>query len=75
MIQLTNQIAVVGDLHLGNQPYNDIWQKIPLEYAEWLKSNLVKHNIKTIIFLGDIFNNREELSVLTLHLPMNFSKY
>jgi len=71
---INNKIAIISDTHFGIQINNTIWQKIPLNYANWLKETLIKENIKDIVICGDIFNNREEISILTLHIANEFFK-
>ena len=71
---LNNKIAIISDPHFGVQINNPIWQKIPIDYAKWLKNMLLKEKIKDIVICGDIFNNREEISILTLHVANEFFK-
>lgn len=57
-------IAILGDTHLGARGgvshFNQFFNKF---YAELFYPYLIKHNIKHIIQLGDIFDNRTSLSI------------
>ena len=66
-------VACTADLHLGVHCDSPEWHKISLDFVEWLKDTLLKRNIQDIIIAGDIFNNRNEVSVLTIDvLPKLF---
>jgi DNA repair exonuclease SbcCD nuclease subunit len=69
-----NEVAIVGDVHLGLHQASNIWHDISENYARWLKQTLIDRNIKDIIFLGDILDNRNEVSVTTLHVLQKFFK-
>jgi DNA repair exonuclease SbcCD nuclease subunit len=67
------KVACIADIHLGTHQDSPVWHKIALNYAKWLRDDLNKRGIKDIIILGDIFNNRNEISVTTLYiLPLFF---
>lgn len=61
------QIAVFSDLHLGIHMNSPTWHAISLDWAKWITSELKKKNIKEIIFCGDFFHSRSEITVNTLH--------
>lgn len=65
-------IAIIGDLHLGLKSNSEIFHKISIDYAKWLKTNLNSKKIKQIVFLGDIFHNREEIGTTTLQTMSDF---
>jgi DNA repair exonuclease SbcCD nuclease subunit len=67
-----SQIAIISDLHFGIHSNSDAWHKIILDYGKWLKKELDKKNIKDILILGDIFNDREEIGVKTLYITQQF---
>lgn len=68
----TNEIGIVGDLHLGNNLNSERYHKIALDYANWLKNTFKEQGIKDIVFLGDIFHNREEIGTRTLQVAHDF---
>ena len=67
-----NTIAIISDTHLGIHGDSEVWHNIILQYANWLKTELIAKEIKDIVILGDIFNNREEIGVNTLHVSEEF---
>lgn len=69
-----HKVAVVADPHLGLHLSSSAWHEISLDFAQWLKQSLLDKDIKDIIFLGDIVDNRNEVSVTTLHVLYKFFK-
>jgi DNA repair exonuclease SbcCD nuclease subunit len=65
------KIAIISDLHLGVHSNSTFWHNIAIEWANWLKVDLNKRNIKDIIFCGDWHHNRSEISVNTLQVSAN----
>jgi DNA repair exonuclease SbcCD nuclease subunit len=63
-----NQYAIYSDFHLGIHKNNPLWHKIALDWTDWFISQLKEKNISKIIFLGDFFHNRSDISVDTLHV-------
>jgi len=66
-----SKIAIISDLHLGVHSNSTFWHNIAIEWANWLKADLIKRNIKDIIFCGDWHHNRSEISVNTLQVSAN----
>lgn len=63
----SKRIAIFSDLHLGVHVNSPVWHEVALNWAKWVTSELEKQNIKEIIFCGDFFHNRSEITVNTLH--------
>lgn len=63
-----SKIACISDLHYGIHQNSDVWHTIALNQATWFKQQLISNGIQDIIIAGDIFNNRNEISVSTLHV-------
>jgi len=63
-----SKVACVSDIHFGVHQNADVWHTIGLDFAKWFKQQIVKENIKDIIIAGDVFHNRNEISVNTLHM-------
>lgn len=61
-----SKVAIFSDLHLGIYGNSEDWHKIALEWADWVVKDLKKKKIKDILFLGDFFHNRSEISVQTI---------
>ena len=62
------RIAIISDLHLGVHTNSQEWHKIAKEWAIWFDSELKRQNIKDVIFCGDWYHNRSEISVNTLQV-------
>lgn len=60
--------AVFSDLHLGVHQNSSSWHDIALEWVDWFVEDLKSKNIKDIIFTGDFFHSRSEISVNTIHV-------
>jgi DNA repair exonuclease SbcCD nuclease subunit len=69
MAQMIKQsrVAIISDLHLGVHSNSSHWLNIALDWAKWLRDELLNKDIKDIIFCGDWYHSRSEISVLTLH--------
>lgn len=63
-----NKVAIFSDLHLGIYGNSEVWHDVALKWADWIVSDLKKKKIKDILFLGDFFHNRSEISVQTIHV-------
>jgi DNA repair exonuclease SbcCD nuclease subunit len=63
-----SEVAIISDLHLGVHSNSSTWHTIAIEWANWLRDELVSKNIKDIIFCGDWHHSRSEISVLTLQV-------
>jgi DNA repair exonuclease SbcCD nuclease subunit len=68
-----NKYAIFSDLHLGVHQNSSTWHKIACDWSDWFVSELKKKNIKNILFLGDYFHSRSEISVNTLHVASNIT--
>ena len=60
------KVGIFSDLHLGVHTNSPQWHEIAMEWARWVAKEFKKHNIKDIIFCGDWYHNRSEISVNTL---------
>lgn len=64
---MNNKIAIFSDLHLGVHQNSNFWLDLSVEWVKWFKQDLEKKEIKTIIFCGDFFHYRDEVSLVTLN--------
>jgi len=64
--------AVFTDLHLGVHQNSSVWHKIALDWVDWFVADLKEKNINQIIFTGDFFHSRSEISVNTIHVAAEF---
>lgn len=62
------KVAIFSDLHLGIYGNSENWHTVALNWADWIVGELKQKKIKDIIFLGDFFHNRSEISVQTIHV-------
>ena len=69
-----SEIALCADIHLGLHQSSTDWHNISIDFGHWLKQTLLDKNIKDIIILGDTIENRNEVSVPTLHFLYKFFK-
>jgi len=67
MIKKTN-VAIFSDLHLGVYGNSEKWHDTALKWTDWIINELNQKKIKDILFLGDFFDNRTEISVQTIHI-------
>lgn len=66
------KIALFTDLHLGVHQNSTIWHDIALDWADWFIDELKEKQIYKIIFTGDFFHSRSEISVSTIQAAANF---
>lgn len=65
-----NKVAIFSDIHLGVHQNNDFWLSTANKWVDWYIKELNDKGIEDIIFCGDFFHYRDEISVKTL----NFAK-
>lgn len=59
---------VVTDTHLGIYSASDLWHNITINLFKEIQSYGIKHNIKSLLHLGDFFHNRKETNTKTLDI-------
>ena len=67
-----NKVAIISDLHIGNNKDSEIFHKILLDYAQWLKNKLKDNNITRLIIAGDFFHDRTKIPLTTLDVGHKF---
>lgn len=73
MTELKNsKIGVFSDIHIGLGQDSSIWHGCILELARWICNLYESEGIEDIIIPGDIFHNRNEISVNTLDIAKKF---
>jgi DNA repair exonuclease SbcCD nuclease subunit len=68
----SNKVACISDIHLGVHQNSQTWHNIALDFARWFDKELKLRGIKDIIIAGDIFHNRHEIGVNTIHCAYQF---
>lgn len=75
MVQINpkhNKVLFFSDLHLGVHQNSQTWHNICLNLAEWINGVMIDYDLDTIIFAGDVFHDRHEIGVNTLHIAKRF---
>lgn len=67
-----NKVLFFSDLHLGVHQNSNVWHTICLNLAEWIDDVMKKNKLDTIFFAGDVFHDRHEIGVNTLHVAKKF---
>jgi DNA repair exonuclease SbcCD nuclease subunit len=67
-----NKVACISDIHLGVHQNSQTWHRIAIDFAKWFDQELKLRGIKDIIIAGDIFHNRHEIGVNTIHCAYEF---
>ena len=63
-----SKVAIFSDLHLGVHLDSVTWHQVALDWCDWFVSEITKQDIKDVLFLGDFFHHRSDISVATLHV-------
>jgi DNA repair exonuclease SbcCD nuclease subunit len=69
-----NTIGVIADIHLGVYQDSPLWHGLALDFARWAAKTYKALGIKDIVISGDIFHNRDRVSVNTIHAASDFFK-
>ncbi len=67
-----NKVLFFSDLHLGVHQNSQMWHNIALDIAAWIKQVMIDKDLDTIFFAGDLFHDRHEIGVNTLHVAKRF---
>ena len=67
-----NKVLFFSDLHLGVHQNSQMWHNVCLDLAEWINSVMISYDLDTIFFGGDVFHDRHEIGVNTLHVAKKF---
>lgn len=69
------KIGIFSDIHIGLGQDSSLNHKIVLDFAKWASETFLNKGISDIIIPGDIFHNRNEISVETLSIAKEFFDY
>lgn len=67
-----NKVLFFSDLHLGVHQNSQTWHNTCIRISEWIDDTMKKHKLDTIFFAGDVFHDRHEIGVNTLHVAKKF---
>ena len=62
----SSRVAIFSDIHLGVHQNSIFWHSVALKWCDWFVTELDRHNIDTVLFLGDYFDHRDEIANNTL---------
>jgi DNA repair exonuclease SbcCD nuclease subunit len=68
-------IGAFTDIHIGLSQDSEIWHEIVLNFAKEVSEFYRSKKIKDIVIPGDIFHNRSEISVKTIHTAKKFFEF
>lgn len=74
MRSLHEKVCVCSDFHIGIHQASQLWHETAIDFAKWLKNELLERNITDIVIAGDVGNDRNEIPLTTLHYIYNFFK-
>jgi DNA repair exonuclease SbcCD nuclease subunit len=63
----SSNVAIFSDIHIGVHQNSKYWHDISWEWANWFIQDIKSKGIQDIIFCGDYFHTRDEVSVDSLH--------
>jgi len=69
---LDSKVGCFSDVHIGLSQDSPEWHDISLNFAKIASEFYKKNQIKTIVIAGDVFHNRSEISVRTIHAAKKF---
>lgn len=58
----------MSDIHVGVHQNSAMWHDITINWARWLRDELLEKGIQDIIIPGDLFHYRDEIAVNTIHV-------
>jgi DNA repair exonuclease SbcCD nuclease subunit len=69
ILNLRNRkVCCVSDIHVGVHQNSAMWHDITINWARWLRDELLDKGIQDIIIPGDLFHYRDEIAVNTIHI-------
>jgi DNA repair exonuclease SbcCD nuclease subunit len=69
---MPKRYALFTDLHIGVHQNSATWHEISLGWCNWFVEELRKEKITDIIFTGDFFHSRSEISVNSIQVASMF---
>lgn len=66
------KIGLFSDIHIGLGQDSSVWHENILDFAKWTRDIYLQKGINEILIPGDIFHNRNEISVNTLSTAKQF---
>jgi DNA repair exonuclease SbcCD nuclease subunit len=69
---IDSKVGCFSDIHIGLYQDSQEWHDISLEFAKKSSEYYRENGIKTIVIAGDVFHNRSEISLKTIHAAKKF---
>ena len=63
---MNNKVAIFSDIHLGVHQNSSFWIEVSLDWVDWFKQDIQSKGITDVIFCGDFFHYRDEVSLISL---------
>jgi DNA repair exonuclease SbcCD nuclease subunit len=63
-----SKVCCIADLHIGVHQNSISWHETAIQWARWLKEELIEKKIQDILILGDVYHYRDEVAVNTIHV-------
>ena len=64
---MNNKVAIFTDIHIGIHQNSSFWIDVSIEWINWFKKDLTDKGITDVIFCGDFFHYRDEISLVSLN--------
>lgn len=69
-----SKVGIFSDIHIGVHKDSKFWHDVSSKWMDWFVSEMKRQKIEDIVFCGDYFHTRDEISVDTLHFGSNLLK-
>lgn len=71
---MSNEFVLLADTHLGTKNHNQFWADLTETLFNEVLDLCLTENISTVIHLGDFFDSRKSLNVLTINKGIEICK-
>lgn len=69
---MSNEWAIISDLHIGVHRSDPKYLQWTLDYANFLVEKMKERGVKWLLILGDVFHNRKEVSTIAIETAKKF---
>lgn len=59
-------LGIVSDVHWGIKSDDEKYLELHTKLFKWISEQFLSRGVKTVLFLGDMYHNRNELNVMTM---------
>lgn len=75
MKEKNTKVAYCGDLHFGRSNNSKFHNEMLLKFIRFMVKHCEENDIGTIVFMGDYFDSRKAINLMTLHYGIQGMKY